>query len=713
LKADLGRRSLELRKLLRRFIDVCNAIDYAHSRGVLHRDVKPGNVIVGRYGETLVVDWGLAKATGKSAPAAGERTLRPSSASGSAETLPGSALGTPAYMSPEQAEGNVEALGPRSDVYSLGATLYCLLTGRPPVEGDDIGAILRAVQRGEFTPPRRIDLTIDRALEAVCLQAMALRPEDRYGSCRALAEDIERWMADEPVTAWREPVSRRVRRWMRRNRTAVAAAVVALVAGVVGLGAVAGVQARANSTLRTANKATEKALGETQEAKKATEAALAESEESRRQAKAINDFLTEDLLTQAEPANSAAEDHVSLLEVLDRAATKVSDRFAGQPEVEDALRRTIAGTYHGLGSWEKAERQWRAVLQAARRRRGPESPEAFRALDELAHTLRHRGRLDAEVLEMAKSASDGLARVLGPEHRATLTSRNNLALAYQAAGRTAEAIALDEVTLKVRESKLGPDHPDTLTSRNNLALDYESVGRIAEAIKLHEATLKASESKLGPDHPDTLITRDNLAVTYLQVGRTAEAIKMHEATLKASESKLGPDHPDTLISRGNLAKAYRAAGQLDRAVSHFEQALKGFRATLGPDHPFTLTTEQLLADAYIAAGQHAKAEPVLREYLSIRAKAKSDDWITFNARSQLGGSLLAQDRFAEAEPLILQGYEGLKDRKANIPAMRKKSLAEAAARIVRLYECWGKPDQAAAWKAKLGLSDLPESVFAP
>ena len=153
LRKDPGQRSLELRKLLRRFTDVCNAIDYAHSRGVLHRDLKPGNVIVGKHGETLVVDWGLAKATGKAEPGSGERTLRPSSASGSAETLPGSALGTPAYMSPEQAEGDLERLGPRSDVYSLGATLYCLLTGRPPFEGEDIGEILRRVQAGDIPRP--------------------------------------------------------------------------------------------------------------------------------------------------------------------------------------------------------------------------------------------------------------------------------------------------------------------------------------------------------------------------------------------------------------------------------------------------------------------------------------------------------------------------------------------------------------------------------
>ena len=200
LKKDPGRRSLETRNLLRRFVDVCNAIEYAHSRGVLHRDIKPANVIVGKHGETLVVDWGLAKATGRADPAVDERTLMPSSASGSTDTLPGSALGTPAYMSPEQARGDLEHLGPRSDVYSLGATLYCLLTGKPPLENQDAGAMLRAAQTGDFPPPRKLDTTIDGPLEAVCLKAMALKPEDRYATPRLLADDIERWMADEPVS---------------------------------------------------------------------------------------------------------------------------------------------------------------------------------------------------------------------------------------------------------------------------------------------------------------------------------------------------------------------------------------------------------------------------------------------------------------------------------------------------------------------------------
>ena len=163
--AGLGRGSLELHNLLRRFTDVCNAIDYAHSRGIFHRDVKPSNVILGKHGETLVVDWGLAKPLGRVDPKCdtGERTLVPSSASGSSETLPGSALGTPAYMSPEQARGDLDRLGPHSDIYALGATLFCLLTGRPPFVGEDIGEVLRKVGRGEIAGPRQLNPAIDKS----------------------------------------------------------------------------------------------------------------------------------------------------------------------------------------------------------------------------------------------------------------------------------------------------------------------------------------------------------------------------------------------------------------------------------------------------------------------------------------------------------------------------------------------------------------------
>jgi serine/threonine protein kinase/tetratricopeptide (TPR) repeat protein len=224
-QSDPGARTLALQKMLRRFLDVCNAVAYAHSRGVLHRDLKPDNVMVGRYGETLVVDWGLAKAVGRSGDDGygplPESTIRYKSSSGSAETLPGSVVGTPGYMSPEQASSRLDLLGPASDVYGLGATLYTLLTGHAPIAGHDIPEVLRKVERGEFPRPRERSPWLDPALEAICLKSMALKPEARYSSPRALADDLERWLADEPIAAYREPWTRKMGRWSRKHRTAV------------------------------------------------------------------------------------------------------------------------------------------------------------------------------------------------------------------------------------------------------------------------------------------------------------------------------------------------------------------------------------------------------------------------------------------------------------------------------------------------------------
>jgi serine/threonine protein kinase len=227
-------RSRKLRQLLGRFVDVCQAIAYAHSRGVLHRDLKPGNVMLGKYGETLVVDWGLAKVLGH---ADVERTDGVVLSSGdSGLTQAGKALGTPAYMSPEQAAGRIEQLGPRSDVYSLGATLYCLLTGQAPFTENDAGVILAKVQKGDFPPPRRVNPRVPAALEAVCLKAMALKPEDRYGGPQELAEEVERWLADEPVRVYRDSLTVRAARWGRHHRTPVVATAVLLVSAVAALG---------------------------------------------------------------------------------------------------------------------------------------------------------------------------------------------------------------------------------------------------------------------------------------------------------------------------------------------------------------------------------------------------------------------------------------------------------------------------------------------
>lgn len=230
--ADPAQRNLELRELLKRFVDVCHAIEYAHSRGVLHRDLKPGNIMLGNYGETLVVDWGLAKTIDEKEKIPENPDQRRVTLSGTASatpTLMGAAVGTPQFMSPEQAAGQLDKLGPASDVYSLGATLYDLLTGTAPIVDRDIINLLQRVQKGDFPKPRDIKAGIPPALEAICLKAMKLKPEDRYATPKLLADDLGRWLADEPVTAFPEPWSAKAARWVRRHPAIVAVAAAAVV----------------------------------------------------------------------------------------------------------------------------------------------------------------------------------------------------------------------------------------------------------------------------------------------------------------------------------------------------------------------------------------------------------------------------------------------------------------------------------------------------
>jgi serine/threonine-protein kinase len=230
-----GERTLALRRLLSRFVMVCNAVAYAHSRGVINRDIKDDNIMLGKFGETLVIDWGLAKVIGgPEGEPAGEGALQPPGQDLATRT--GAALGTPAYMSPEAASGRLDLVGRASDIYSLGATLYKLLTGRPPVVGPDGGEVLRKAGRAAWPPPRQVKKDVPAALDAVCRKALAFQPEDRYGSALDLAADLEHWLADEPVTVSREGWPARLGRWSRRHKALVSAAVALLVTAVVGLG---------------------------------------------------------------------------------------------------------------------------------------------------------------------------------------------------------------------------------------------------------------------------------------------------------------------------------------------------------------------------------------------------------------------------------------------------------------------------------------------
>jgi tetratricopeptide (TPR) repeat protein len=281
LRDDPTSRSLELRKLLRHFLDVCNAIGYAHGQGVLHLDLKPDNVMLGRYGETQVVDWGLTRRpTAAEVDGAGLPTGPPRE--GDAELAPG-VRGTLGFMSPEQATGDPDAIGRSSDVFGLGATLYYFLTGRAPYEregpgpgGSDV-ALLRCVREGKFPPPRAVVPSVPPALNAICLKAMRPNPGDRYASPGALAADVERWLADEPVSAYPDPWRTRAARWVRRNKPTAAASVILLAVAVVSLALSTFLIAREADRARTAEQASAREAGRARTAERQTQALLAAS----------------------------------------------------------------------------------------------------------------------------------------------------------------------------------------------------------------------------------------------------------------------------------------------------------------------------------------------------------------------------------------------------------------------------------------------------
>ncbi len=642
MRADRGRRSLELRNLLRRFTDVCNAIEYAHSRGVLHRDIKPGNIIVGKHGETLVVDWGLAKATGRTDPGVdtGERTLIPSSASGTAETLAGMRLGTPAYMSPEQAEGALEHLGPRSDVYSLGATLYYLLTGRPPFEGD-VGEVIRAVQRGDIRPLRRLDPSVDRALEAVCQKAMALKPADRYPSCRALAEEIERWTADEPVSAYREPFATRVTRWGRGHRTAAVSTGVLLLAAVVGLSIGALLINRERS----------------------------KAEASFRQARAAVDryftTVSESKLLDVPGLQPLRK------ELLDAAQEYYRD-FLQKRGDDSSVRADAAAASYRVG-WINRE--------LGRPREALVNLQTSAALYEKL-VREHPGVVEYRRLE---------AMCLG-----------SLALVFQSLDQTDEALRTHRQALAIREdlAKIEPGNVllqnDLSRTRRNIGDVYRVLGKVDQALAEWDQALAIGQPLLGSlptggdgrvdmagrSNPSAIVRED---VARLQIDRTnllRDRGRPDEAWAALRQARdlfdeLGREQPDNQTIRSDRSLAYSREGDVLSDLGRPEEAEKAYRIGLDlcaglaaanprvPKYRSSLVALNIKLGAMLkTVGRLPEAEAVERKAIELAEGlvAEQPDEPYFQSLlvqgfTQNGLLLMTQGRTADALPLLRRAAE--------------------------------------------------------
>jgi tRNA A-37 threonylcarbamoyl transferase component Bud32 len=722
---DAGERRLALRQLLANFVAVCKTMAYAHSRGVLHRDLKPANVMLGKYGETLVVDWGLARSfeRDEAARSLGEESLQPGLPGGDGETQVGELVGTPAYCSPEQASGHWDVVGPASDIFSLGATLYNLLTNRIPYAGSGALEIIDQVNKGALIPPRQQKQDVPRPLEAICLKAMARQREERYGSALELAGDVEHWLADEPVSAHRESVLERLARIRRRFR-ALGVAAGSLVFAVVSL-AIAVVLANSHKAERLAKNEAQQRL---EQMAKGTD-------------------ILGSIFAGLDPG-AVDRQGKPLAEILGQRVELAAQQLQGE-SVADALtvaklQNILGESLIGLGRYSAAV----ALLEKCSATRAAELGEndldTLTSRNNLALAYQAAGRLD-RAIPLFQSTLKAREAKLGDDHPQTLTSRNNLAHAYRDAGQLDLAIPLAERTLKVQEGKLGDNHPDTLTSRNNVANAYLAAGKANLAIPLLQRALKAREAKLGDNHPQTLISRNNLARAVQAAGQVPKAIRLFQRTLNVQEAKLGDEHPDTLTTRNDLALAYQAAGQLDRALPLFEDVLDQAQHTLelgvanpltmrfaenylaaleakqqytkaiterqnelivqrkvfGSDDPRLAAALVQLGSTHLAANQPADAERAFREGLAIRSKKEPDAWTTFNTKSLLGAALLGEKKYAEAEPLLLDGYEGMKKRQAKIPPQSKIRLTEALEGLVKFYEATGKKDEAAKWRREL------------
>ncbi|MFH0983178.1 MAG: serine/threonine-protein kinase, partial [Planctomycetota bacterium] len=541
------RQPLGTRERLSLFCKVCDAINYAHQRGVIHRDLKPSNILVSE--EDCSEGSGSASAVGCAVKVLDFGLARVIDADVNRTTLlteAGRIVGTLSYMSPEQACGDADAIDVRSDVYALGVILYELLTGQFPYELSR-SAPQQALRTICEEAPRRPS-TINRALrgeaETIALKALEKDPARRYQSAAALAEDLRRYLAGQPILARPPSALYHLRKFAARNRALVAVGVIALLA----LGAMLVRVVRERDRAVAAERLAAQRLIQVQ----------AEADK----VKAINQFLNE-MLASADPGRDGRE--VRVADVLARAAESLGTQLGSQPELEAALRNTIGMTYIGLGLYAQAEPHLRSARSTRSRLLGETHPETLETQTNLAATLKELGQLpEAEAL--VQHTLETRRSGLGPDHRLTLDAMNQLADVLQRQGRVAEAETLWRKTLAAQRRVLRRDDPQLPVTMSNLAQLLKQLGKPAEAESLLREALEQQLEIKGEEHPHTLAAMNNLAMTLKAQGRYDEAETLLRRVVAVRQRTLG-DHPSVFLAVNNLARLLQEQGRLTEAES--------------------------------------------------------------------------------------------------------------------------------------------------
>ncbi len=701
---------LGLEERLRLFATVCQAVQHAHQKGIIHRDIKPSNVLVTEsdgVATAKVIDFGIAKATGGRLT---EKTLF---------TELRQMIGTPAYMSPEQAGLSDLDVDTRTDVYSLGVLLYELLTGTTPFDIKtllsagyaEIQRVIREVEppspstrlstmkdrlpsvaASRHTDPNRLTRRVRGELDWIVMKALEKDRQRRYETANGLAMDLARFLCGEPVQAAPPSRAYRLRKFVRRNRGAVitaSALTIALVGGVVGT----------SIGMLTAQREGARAQREAESARLAAaaeSAARQSAETAEAKAAAINNFLLT-MLGSADLRGLGREARVS--QVLDRAAQDVDTAFADRPAIEAAIRTILGSTYSSLGMLDEAEPHIRAGLRLNLEVHGERSREYIGSLNDLAYWERQRGRAEASI-ERYEQAIPIATEVLGAEHPATLSLRSDYANVLALVDRNQEAIEIFRELRAVRQRLFGTETRDALILTNSLAVALHRAEKLDEAEALYREGVELGERVFGADYPDTLTTKLNFGSMlvsrrkfdeagpimldtyerirrvfgesnpksagaarsvgdyYFAMGRPKDALPYYEEAVDILREAQHERSPEMVGVKERLASAFAQMGDAKRALELRREVCDASSAVYGPEARSTLVYKLDLANAFTAAREYAESERVFRELLTTCERVfPNDHRLQLIVHNSFGVLLMQQNRFADAEPYVRKSIE--------------------------------------------------------
>jgi tetratricopeptide (TPR) repeat protein len=659
------------------FLPVCQAVHHAHTVGVVHRDLKPGNILVDQAGAPKVLDFGVARAT---APDLRSETLA---------TSPGQLVGTLAYMSPEQSGADPDGVDARSDVYALGLVLYELLTGRPALDAAGLGLeeTLRRVREVDPPAPGSIDRALRGDISAVVMRAIEKSPERRYQSAAELAADLRRVLRNEPVEARPLTAWYALRKFASRRPGAVGAAGALLLVAVIGAGAT-GFQAwRATQAER---EALDLAAAE-QVQREAAEEALADAERQRLVTERVNEFLNR-VLAQADPTINPQGRDTTIPEALDLAADPESLSFPDDPAVEGAIRQTLGWAYYNLGDYERADEQLTRAYDLRTGALGAEHRETMQTLNALALLDLAVGRMDGamERLEILRDFDEGATDT---ERRDRLgTTLNNIGLIGLYTGRFALAEESLARAIDIKRDIHGADSFELALLLNNRAGALGNLGRAEEGIPVAQEALRLRRARHGDTHPEVAQSLNVLGWLHQRAEDWNGAAPYMREAYTMRRAMLGDDHPDTARAAHNLALTEWRRGDMDAPGPLFEEARTIWMTTFPPDHRDVVAVHRNYGQFLEARDGPAAAMALhLRWFEALDAvEAPSERIVRQQADALLHAGQAANraERFEEAETALrraLDRYDALGQPGANAEFARI-SLGEAALRLGRADE---------------------------